>query len=179
MNMKQLRMTFCSVSALVLATLGSGAPPTPDQALEFATSVVLVKRVVQDNQIHSYVKEVWRFDSSAGPLLPVGSAYGRPRPYDSRMRFPERDAIVFEFRADRPKGLPNRWVLPVTEDGRVSTFLKEVDYGRKGLRGVADTATLSEVRSEAMSVDEVRMAVKSTQPKLEPPNKTPEPPAHL
>ena len=165
MNLKQLRMTFCSVSALVLASLGSGAPTTPDQALEFATSVVLVKRVVQDHQIHSYVKEVWRFDSSAGPLPPVGTAYGRPLPYDARMRFPERDAIVFEFRADRPTGLPTRWVIPVTEEGRVSTFQKEVDYGRKGLRGVADPATLSEVRSEAMSVDEVRIAVKNSQPK--------------
>lgn len=175
MNMQQLRVIFYVVAALVITTIGFGSPPTPQQALEYAKSVVLVKRVVQDNHIRSYVKEVWRFGSDAEMPPPAGSDYGKAMPYDSRMRFPERDAIVFNFGADRPEGLPTMWAIPVTEEGLVSAFQKDVDFGRKGLRGVDDVDTISDVRGEPMSVDEVRNAVRSTKPKPEMPNKSTEP----
>jgi len=171
MNAKPLRIIFCTVAALVSATIGFGDPPTPEQALEYARSVVLVKRVVQGNQIHSYVKEIWRSGTDVGTPPPVGSSYGMPLPYDAPMRFPERDAIVFEFGADRPKGFPNRWGVTVMEQGLVSQFQK-VSYERTGLRGMNDMDTIARAVSEAMSVDEVRQAVKNTKPKPAKPIKT-------
>lgn len=158
MNVKKLRTVFCTTAALVLATISLSAPPTPEEALEYATSVVLVKRALHDNQIYSYVKEVWRFGSHTETLPPVGLSYGTPMTYDPRMRFVERDAIVFEFGADRPKGLPNSWRIPVTEKGLVPGFQKQ-SYDRVGLRGAGDVDTIAQEVSEPMNVDEVRKAV--------------------
>jgi hypothetical protein len=127
MNMPWLRVTFCAFAALVMATIGFGEPPTPNQALEYAKSVVLVKRVVQENQVHQYVIEVWRFDANAGTPPPVGSEDRNPMPYDPRNQHPERDGIVFTFGQDRPKGLPNGWIIPVMENGMVPPFEMDVN----------------------------------------------------
>jgi hypothetical protein len=127
MNMQWLKITLCTLAVLVVSTIGFGRPPTPQEALEYAKSVVLVKRVLKDNKIHSYVKEVWRFDPSAGTPPVVGSEYGRPMPYDSRMQHPERDGIVFKFGADRPSELTIGWTIPVTEDGMVFPFQGHID----------------------------------------------------
>ncbi len=149
-----------------IATERFGRRPTLEQALEYARTVVLVRRVVHDNQIDSYVKEVWRWGTGAGTLPPAGSSYGMPMPYDPRLRFPERDAIVFEFGANRPKGLPTGWRIPVTREGLVPMFEK-VTYERAGLRWIGDADTVGYAVREPMTVDEVRKAVENTKPKLE------------
>lgn len=138
--------------------------PDPDQALRYAKSIVLIKRVVQGDQVHSYVKEVWRFESGAEPEPSIGSNYGSPFPYDSRMRLPERDAIVFKFGADRPPGVPTTWILLIDDAGQVSPFEKP-SYDRVGLRGVGDANTIPVSSSEAMTVDELRQAVRNTKDK--------------
>ena len=130
--------------AVTLATIGFSAPPapqppTPEEALDYAKSVVWVKRVVEGGKIHSYVKEIWRFDAKAGTPPAVGSEFGIAMPYNSMMKFPERDGIVFNFGSDRPKGLPMGWGIQVAESGMVFPF--------------------------HMNVDSVRSAVKSTDPK--------------
>jgi len=138
--------------------------PDPDQALRNAKSVVLVKRVVQGDQVHSFLKEVWRSKSGAQTLPPIGTDYGSPFPYDSRMRLPERDAIIFEFGADRPTGLPTTWILLVNDAGRVSPFEKP-SYERQGLRGAGDTDNIPVLSGEAMTVDELRQAVRDAKVK--------------
>jgi hypothetical protein len=134
MTKQRLRVTFSALAALAMATVLFGKPPTPQQALEYAKSVVLVKRVVQDNQIRAYVKEVWRFDTGAGAPPPVGSEYGDAMPLDPRMQYPERDGIVFWFGDDRPKGMPIMWRIPVMEDGLVHPFDMDVDEVRAAVR---------------------------------------------
>lgn len=132
--MTWLRVMLCAFAALMMAAVGFGMPPTPQQALEHAKAVVLVRRVVKDNQIHAYVKEVWRAGPNAGTPPRVGSEYRDPMPYDSRMRFPERDEIVFDFGEDRPKGFPVRWRIQVTEDGIVLPFQMDVDGVRMAVK---------------------------------------------
>lgn len=172
MNPKLLKLAFWMTATLGVANLGLGAAPmrkpsmisaydlanmpTPEQAVKYAQSVVLVKRVIQDNQIYSYVKEVWRSGADATPP-PVGSEYGRPTPYESQMRFPERDAIVFEFGTDPSKGLPNTMRIPVTEKRRVPTFPEEVPV-------LNDDGTVRRMTEEPMHVDDVRSRVKKTKP---------------
>src|SRR3954465_869205 len=102
MNTQRLRGMFGVLVALVTATIGFGSPPTMEQALDYANSVVLLKRVVKDNKIHAYVKEVWRFDPNAGPPPAVGAEYREPMPNDPRNQFPERDGIAFTFGKGRP-----------------------------------------------------------------------------
>lgn len=60
-------------------------------------------------------------------------------PYDPGMKFAERDGIVFRFGSDRPKELPIGWGVQVNERGMVIPF--------------------------QLSVNSVRTAVKSTDPK--------------
>lgn len=130
-----LKTTLAGAAALITATLAFGAPPTPQQALTYATKVVWVRRVLQGNQIHSYVREVWRFAPSEGAPPPVGSEYGRPMPYDPRMRNPDRDGIIFAFGANRPKGMVLGWGIQVMEDGTVYPFGGEtVDQIRADVR---------------------------------------------
>jgi hypothetical protein len=109
-------------------------PPTPQELFDFATSVVLVKRVVQDNQVHSYVKEVWRFDPDAATPPEVGSEYGEPRPYVSDMQYPELDWIVFILGKNRPKGVIGSLQIPVTESGMVGPFRMNVEDLRTALK---------------------------------------------
>ena len=120
--MQPKKATFSVLLALVLASVGFGRPPTPDIALQYAKEVVFVKRVLVNEEIRSYVKEVWRFDPKAGPPPAVGSEFGRRLPYDPRMQHPERDGIEFTFGADRPAGLTPRWGIQVLEDGMVLPF---------------------------------------------------------
>jgi hypothetical protein len=134
MYTKWLRVVFCTLTVLVTATIGFCAPPTPQQALEYAKSVVLVQRVVRDNQIRSYVKEVWRLDPNAGAPPPIGSEYGSAIPYDPQMRHPERDGIVFGFGENRPKGLPIGWRAQVMENGMVYPFEMDVNAVRTAVK---------------------------------------------
>jgi hypothetical protein len=153
--MKQLKLAFLAVAALVAANLGLAELPTPEQAVKHAKSVVLVKQVIRDNQIHSYVKEVWRSGPDATTPPPVGSEYGRPHPYRPSMRFPECDAIVFDFGADRVSALPNILRIVVNEERRVPFFLEAV-----AVRD--DAGTIKRITEEPMTADEVRRKIKKT-----------------
>jgi hypothetical protein len=126
MPFKKLKIIVCALAALVTTIVMRGAPPTPEEALEYAKTVVLVRRVLKDNLIHSYVKEIWRYAADAGSPPPVGSEYRDAMPYDERAQHPERDGIVFTFAKDRPQGLPLGWIIPVMEDGRVFPFQLDV-----------------------------------------------------
>lgn len=134
MNTPWLKGTLCTLAALAAATIAFAAAPTPREALEDAKSVVLVQRVLkEDNKIHSYVKEVWRIDPDAAALPPVGSEYRDPIPYNSRNQYPERDGIVFAFGKDRPTGLPIVWIIPVVETGLVHPFEMDVENVRRAV----------------------------------------------
>jgi len=126
MKASHVRAVVCALAALVIVSIGFGGPPMPQQAFDYAKSVVLVKRVVEDNQIHSYVKEVWRFDPTAGARPEVGAEYGKPTPYVAQMRYPERDGIVFILGENRPKGVTGWWGIQVMEDGMVYPFRMNV-----------------------------------------------------
>jgi hypothetical protein len=117
-------------------TIVFGEPTMPQQALKYAKSVVLVKRVVKDNQVYSYVKEVWRLDPNTGTPPQVGSEYGHPMPnYSAHVsRVAERDAIVFKFGADCPKELPAGWTIQVVENGMVTPFEMDVDDVRTAVK---------------------------------------------
>lgn len=137
MTHPKLKRMFCVLVALAAATVGFGHAPTPQQALDYAKSVVLVRRVVKDGQVYSYVKAVWRADPNEGAPA-VGSEYGEPIPA-GRMHHADRDAILFRFGEDPPEGLPNGWGIQVAENGMVYPF--------------------------QMNVDQVRVAVEETKPK--------------
>lgn len=172
MHTKHLKIIFCALATLGVAALGLGAVPTreplagpafgprarptPEQAVKYAHTVVLVRRVIQDNLVHSYVKEVWRSRAEAPPPA-VGSEYGRPTPCDPQMRFPERDAIVFDFGLDPAKGLAHSMRIPVNEMRRVPTFLEEVPV-------LNDDGLVTRMKEEPMHVDDVRSMIKRTKP---------------
>lgn len=152
--MKLFLFTFCALATTLVAAPRS-RPPTPEQAVQHATSVVLVERAVMDNQIHSYVKEVWR--SSPGEAVPaVGAEYGRPTPCSPAVRFAD-DMIVFEFGPDRPADLPPSWRVNVTDKKSVPVFLEEVPVFN-------DAGVVTRTRQEAMRLSDVRRKVKKTTP---------------
>lgn len=164
MNLRCVRTMFSAIAALLITTIGFGSQPTQQQALDYAKSVVLVKRVVQGDHIHAYVKEVWRLSSDVETPPVVGSEYGEAIPYDSRMKNPERDAIVFGFGSDRPKGLTMTWRIQVNEHGEVPSFTKEEYFDR-----LVQTsgAPLFDTRLVPMTMAEVRKAVKKARQRPE------------
>lgn len=140
MKLPKMRIVACAAIALVMAAASFGRAPSPEEALDYAKSVVLVKRVVKDKQVHAYVKEVWRFDPAAGEAPAVGAEYGTPMPYDARLQSPERDGIFFAFGPHRPKGVTPWWRIPVTEDGRVPIFHTDVEGVRAEVRSTKPKA---------------------------------------
>ena len=133
--MKNKLITIVTVIAAMLLAhvVGWANPPTPQQALEYAKSVIRVKRVLKDNQVHSYVKEIWRFDPAAGTPPAIGSEYEAPMPYNPNTMHPERDGIIFRFGADRPEGLPIGWGVQVMENGMVLPFRMYVESLRSAV----------------------------------------------
>ncbi len=139
------RAALCAIVALFITMTGcetsrkTTTPPNPQDAFDYAISAVLLTRVAHGNQIHSYVKEVWRFDSRAGMRPEIGAEYGEPKPHTKKDPHAERDAVAFKFGVEPPTGLPHELAVRVPETGIVPFF--------------------------KMSVDDLRTAFKATQPK--------------
>lgn len=149
---------------------------TQEEALKYAKSVVLVKRQVQGEQIRSYVKEVWRFEPGDENPPPIGSEYGRPMPYDARMRFPECDAVVFKFGANSPGASRRTWTLTVNDKGQVLPFEKE-SFDR--VWGPDEVGSTLVWKREGMTVDELRNQVKNTRSESKKPSYLSQPTAKL
>jgi len=163
MNKQLLKSTLSAMATLAIATLGLGAMPTPNQSVKYATSVLLLQRIIQGQELHSYVKEVWRSpDAAAAPA--VGTEYGRVTPYLPEMKNPECEVLVFEFGLDRPAGFPNSWSTTVTKNRRVPLFTEEVQV-------VDNEGLVRRTTQEAMHVEDVRARVKRNNPKPEKPKR--------
>lgn len=158
--MKPSAWSITAVAAIIAGCVSGDERPVSiaDEAPQYAESVVLVRRVVSNDRVHTYVKEVWRTEPGGEQMPSDGSEYGEPVPYDARVPHPERDAIVFVFGADRPAGLPKRWTTTVTAEGLVPSFTRVV-YDQRGMRGNTDPDLVSQPHREPMSVQEVKRLV--------------------
>lgn len=160
MMTKPVTLAFLALAIVGFAPLGLGQSLAREDALHYAKSVVLASQVLdlKDNQIHSYVKEVWRADPDAESVPAIGSEYGRPKRYRAGMKHPELDWIIFEFGADRPVRLPRTWGISVDAKGLVPSFLEKVPVSTW-------ESDLTRWEDAPMHVDDVRRLVKKTTPK--------------